>query len=162
MKEIQLSKTGKNRGKYVALVDDEDFEYLNQFRWHVSEFKNTMYASTIIIINNRKKNTYIHNLIMNCIWIDHKDNNGLNNQKSNLRLCTHKQNCTNRGSSINSSSKYKGVSVVKTRKSGWTSYVYFQGKKYYLGYFRNEIDAAKAHDKKAKELHGEFAHLNFP
>jgi len=93
--------------------------------------------------------------------VDHIDRDGLNNRKSNLRLCTNAENIRNAGKRGKGFSKYKGVSR-HTRGKKWTAVIQLNKKTYFLGYFENEIDAARAYDKKAKELHGQFACLNFP
>ena len=94
------------------------------------------------------------------LLVDHIDHNGLNNCRSNLRLSTMAQNVRNT-ISRGGSSKYKGVHWCKRSKK-WTGQICFNGKGHHLGGFRDEIEAAKAYDKRAKELHGEFACLNFP
>lgn len=93
--------------------------------------------------------------------VDHIDHNGLNNQKSNLRNCTHRQNAMNNSS--RGSSKYLGVSIVgRGRQKGMISAeIKMNYRKIHIGVFSTEIEAAKAYDKKAKELFGEFANLNF-
>lgn len=162
MKEIPLSCTRncKNRGKYVALVDDEDFEYLNQFKWHANKKKNTIYASRNAYVNNKKVCVYMQWDIIGRTNIDHVDLNGLNNQKCNLRACTHQQNSMNMAPRKNSFSKYKGVSWSKWANK-WRSKIGFNKKTIHLGYFKSELEAAKAYDNKAVELFGEFANINF-
>jgi hypothetical protein len=96
MKEIKLSQHGKNRGKYVALVDDEDYEYLNQWEWSVAIGCYTNYAARSI--RGKSCKIAMHRIIMNTpdnLTVDHKDHNGLNNQKSNLKNCTFKENKQN-------------------------------------------------------------------
>ena len=89
-----------------------------------------------------------------------KDGDGLNNQKANLRICTRSQNKMNGKSYKNSSSKYKGIWWVKKNKK-WRVRIRLNNKTIHLGYFKDETEAAKAYDSKAKELFGEFARLNF-
>ena len=95
MKEIKLSKNGwKYRGKYVALVDDADYEWLNEYNWKVMIRKHTNYAYRY----ENGKFIYIHRVIMTTpdnLEVDHLDCNGLNNQKHNLRNCTRKENHNN-------------------------------------------------------------------
>lgn len=160
MKEIPLSKEGKNRGKYVALVDDEDFERVNQFRWVADVNKNTVYAKRTNCVNGIKHGkTLMHNFITKFKKTDHADRNGLNNQGFNLRECTDSQNMMNRGPFKNKSSTYKGVSFNK-RYQKWSAEIVLNKKRTFLGYFIDEVVAAKIYNKKAKELFGEFAFLN--
>ena len=159
MKEIKLTH------EKVTLVDDEDFEYLNQWKWRASKNKKskTYYAQRDICIDNKRTTVFMHRIIMNPnkhMLIDHIDMNGLNNLKTNLRICNHSQNQCNRKSW--GLSKYLGVSIKKKR-----SIIYYQTlikvnkKSLYIGIFKSEIEAAKAYDKAAKEYHGEYANLNF-
>lgn len=92
--------------------------------------------------------------------VDHINGNPLDNRKVNLRVVTAQQNSFNTAAR-KFSSNYKGVSK-RNRRKPWEVNITHDGKDYYLGTFSNEDDAAKAYDKKAKELFGEFARLNFP
>ena len=95
------------------------------------------------------------------INVDHLDGDGLNNQRSNLRVCTDSQNGANRGKQKNNKSGYKGVHWNKKTKK-WAAQIQYHKKVLNLGYYSDIIEAAKAYDKKALELFGEFARLNFP
>ena len=111
----------------------------------------------------RKKTTMLrlHRAILNPPKekiIDHIDHNGLNNKRSNLRICTMAQNAANRRK-VKGSSNFKGVSWHK-RHQMWQAKIQ-RGKWSHLGYFNDELEAAKAYDKAAKDLWGEFAKLNF-
>jgi len=141
------------------MVDDEDFEYINQFRWNAYKKKNDTYYSSRYVgtINSKQVYVHMHCDIMGGKLIDHIDGNGLNNQRSNLRFCTKSQNSMNAKPYRNKTSKYKGVS----RAPGRTSFA-LAVNGMYIGSFRSEIEAAKAYDIKAKELFGQFARLNFP
>ena len=104
MKEIKL-----NHG-YVTLVDDEDFEYLNQWKWQLNKTGNCIYVDRITTTNKIRKVIKMHRLIMNTpkdMQVDHIDHNGLNNQKNNLRNCSVAQNRMNRKPS--GTTKYLGV-----------------------------------------------------
>lgn len=167
MKEIQLSKQGKNIGKYVALVDDEDYKRVNQFRWFVLNGRNTYYAARNITKCNGIKTIQLmhvfvlsHNTKYLIDNIDHEDHNGLNNQKQNIRNCSISQNAMNRIPENGCYSKFKGVVFDKISNKIKSS-IWINGKRIHIGYFTNETDAAKAYDIKAKELFGEFAYLNF-
>ena len=146
------------RGKF-ALVDSADYYRLAQFNWQAMAGNNTFYATG----RADGKATKMHRLIMDPpahLLVDHIDRNGLNNCRSNLRLCTIAQNSCN-AIPHGSSSKYKGVCWNK-RKKKWIARIRLSGKIYSLGYFTDEITAAKAYDKKAGQLHRQFACLNFP
>jgi hypothetical protein len=149
MKEIKLSQ-----GK-VALVDDEDYDYLNQWKWHtVFKSNNRMYAAHKSGIHS----TFMHRVIMNTPSnkiTDHIDHNGLNNQRSNLRVCTVAQNQMNK--KPYGVSKYLGVAFVKGK---FRSQIRGGGKYRYLGVFNDEKQAALAYNEAAKKYHGEFANLN--
>jgi len=149
MKEIQLT-----RGM-VALVDDEDYEYLNKWHWYVYKGYSTFYALSKI----KHKDLKMHRIIMNCpkdMQVDHKDGNGLNNQKGNLRICTNAQNQANRKSY--GKSKYLGVSY--NRNTYIQAYIGHNKRNIYLGVFKTEEEAAIAYNEAAIKLHGEFAKLN--
>lgn len=89
--------------------------------------------------------------------VDHVDGNGLNDQRENLRCCEHHQNLSNRGKNLNNTSGFKGVHLNKNR---WVAAIWSENKIYYLGRFKTKEEAAIIYNKKATELHGEFAKLN--
>ena len=92
---------------------------------------------------------------------DHINGDGLDNRKQNLRICTHAENLRNRRLGKNNTSGYKGVSWHKLHKL-WYAHISHNKKLMSLGYFKDKEEAAKAYDRKAIELFGEFAKLNFP
>ena len=147
-------------GKW-AIVDAADYEQLSEYRWCALEKGRSWYAKTL---NRNGTILSMHRLILNApkgLFVDHINHNGLDNRRENLRLCTRLQNSRNRLPSRGGTSKYKGVTRSKRRKK-FMAEIRVNQKKQYLGYFDSEIEAAKAYDKKAKELFGEFAYLNFP
>ena len=148
------------KGKY-AIVDLEDYEKLNQNKWRALRGPQTFYA----VRSEKGKTIYMHNQIMQPpqgFVVDHQNHCGLDNGRENLRLATLSQNnCNRRKKSAAASSKYKGV-CLKTQCNKYCAEIRCNGKKTFLGYFDNEIDAAKAYDAAAKKYHGDFAALNFP
>lgn len=146
------------KGRY-AIVDAADFERLNKYKWSAMVVGKKCYAYR----NDGRGCVLMHREIMNAPqgWVvDHRDGNGLNNCRKNLRICTPQQNVCNRAPRF-LTSRYKGVSWDKTRNK-WRAATSFKGKPIEIGRFDDEIEAAKAHDRKAWELFGEFAWLNFP
>lgn len=150
----------------VALVDDDTFEDLNAFRWYAYTKKTKRndgcwYAARKIRINGKWTCIHMHSQIMNSReCIDHIDNDGLNNQRDNLRFASSTQNHANNRKRINCSSIYKGVCFLKSRNKWLAQIMMFQKRKF-LGHFDSEEDAAKAYDLAAKKLFGDFAKLNF-
>ncbi len=160
MKLIELrGKHGSVIGNYTQ-VDDEDYEELNRYKWYTRKAPDTYY----VMRGYGTKEMSMHRIILNTInnnreiKIDHKDGNGLNNQKENLRICTHSQNMANRKKKENASSKYIGVS--KNPKSPYWMSKCTKNKKQYAKLHKSEIEAALWYNEKAKELHGEYARLN--
>lgn len=155
MKEIRLTKG------MVAIVDDHDFDLLNKLKWQAQKMKNNWYASTAIRENGKQKTVFMHRMIFSLsdktIWVDHKDHNGLNNSRSNLRLCNRSQNTANRRPNQNKTSKFLGVCRYKEK---WRAALKFNGKAYHLGDHLTEELAAKAYNEGAKKFHGEFANIN--
>jgi hypothetical protein len=151
MKEIPLTK-----GK-VAIVDDADYEYLSQFSW---SYDNQGYAITALY--RPKRMIRMHRMLMNPpreLQVDHINRNKLDNRKNNLRICSRAENRRNTPKNKNNTSGYKGV-FYHGQMDKWRAQINYKGKSIYLGLFDSKHEAAKAYNKKAKELHGEFAYLN--
>ncbi len=150
-----------------AQVDDEDYEYLNQWKWLAHKSYKTIYAERNVRIKGGKQVTIkMHRIIMNTdkgMLCDHKDHNGLNNVRSNLRNCTSTENQRNTSSKTGSSSKYLGVSKDESwnRKKQWRTSICVNKKRMFIGMFLTEVEAATAYDKVAKKYFKEFANLNF-
>lgn len=159
MKEIKLTK-----GLFVR-VDDEDFEYLNQWKWYAQKRNAGNVAARHCLINGKKHILAMHRFILGVedpnMFVDHIDHDILNNCRGNLRICTKAQNNCNVTSHKNTSSKYLGVTIdIRCKIKKWTAQVKHNGKIYYCGHFEKEEDAAMAYNLKAIELHGEFANPN--
>jgi hypothetical protein len=137
-----------------AIVDDEDYDKVVQYKWHIMANKagSHMYAATKL---------RMHRLVIDAppgIMVDHINGDTLDNRKSNLRLCTNSQNQQNTPSR-GGSSRYKGVSLQK--KSGkWIATFQYDGQRHYCGMWDSEEDAARAVDKKRGEVCGDFASKN--
>ncbi|MEN6335263.1 MAG: AP2 domain-containing protein [Phycisphaerales bacterium] len=147
-----------------AKVDPEDYVWLSQFRWCCKANRDTCYAIRHIQEHGRTKRIHMHRQIMNTpneMICDHKNHNGLDNRRLNLRNCTIEQNNANRRSSPHATSEFIGVSYCRKRDK-WVSSIKHHGRAKNLGQFDRPEDAARAHDKAAWETWGEYANLNFP
>ncbi len=137
----------------VALVDENDYPLVSQYRWHCIGD----YACTKV----RKTSVLMHVLIMGVKGIDHIDHDGLNNRRGNLRIATQSQNMANQRTQTRfTTSKYKGVTWA-VRQNRWKAQIQIDKRNNHLGYFTSEIEAATTYDTAAKEAWGEFAHPNF-
>jgi hypothetical protein len=155
MKLIPLTQ-----GKFTQ-VDDKNYDYLMQWKWYARKCGKAYYAARKEWIKDRKycATVYMHRVIMNTLEgqeVDHIDHNGLNNLEENMRNCIHTQNTFN--STPFGKSQYKGVWIKRGR---FHVDIGPNGSKIRLGPFSTEEEAARAYDKVAKELYGEFANLNF-
>lgn len=156
MKEIKLT-----RGKF-ALVDDDDYEELSKYSWCC--LKMGYAVRNIVITRGKQRMIYMHRAIMKTpegMDVDHIDGNGLNNQKYNLRNCTHSENGANHKYEPYGISGFYGVGWSnKDRK--WRARIEVGGRQITIGYFNDLVDAARARDAFAISARGEFATLNFP
>ena len=147
-----------------ALVDDDVYEELNKHNWYSGGSKQHPYARRSKTINGKKINIVMHRVIMGDPKgkeIDHKDHNTLNNQRSNLRICTRVQNSINTRTLSNNKSGYKGVIYAKAcTNRPWACSIGYRGKNIYGGAFPTKELAAAKYNELAKKYYGEFAYLN--
>jgi len=157
-----------NSVKYPGLeciVDDEDYDELIKYNWHPKIYlkDNVCYAA----MWNHGHPITMHIFIMkyhehniNNQDIDHKDHNGLNNKKENIRLCSHSTNQQNaRKTGKQTSSKFKGV-YFHSKRMKYHAKIRLNRKVFFIGSFDNEIEAALAYNQKAIEMFGNFVCLN--
>jgi hypothetical protein len=144
-------------------VDPEEYEQLARHKWCAVKYGQGFYAARTVTIGKKKRHVHMHREIIKaedgkiCDHINHK---GLDNRKANLRQVSRVENIWNTRKRKGSSSKYKGVSWFK-RQNKWQARIQANGRKIFLGSYKNEIDAAKTYDRAARKYHGEFAALNF-
>jgi hypothetical protein len=182
-KAQELIIESKKHGAHTVLLDKEDWDKVSQYKW----FLNRAHTGKLYVRANIdhpdggtlmrkiggkeyecKKQTTIalHQIIANTpkgMYTDHKNGDTLDNRKENLRICTNAQNCWNRGKNKNNSHGYKGIKFDGRRRlAPWQAYIGYHGKRIYIGNYATAEEAARAYDKKAIELYGEYAVLNFP
>lgn len=151
MREVPLT-----RG-YVALVDDADYELVIQCQWSARPSGRTVYAQRRLGDTTQS----LHTLLTGWSYVDHRNGDGLDNQRDNLRESTHAQNMYNKRLYTNSACGFKGVTLRK-RDGRWQAQIQCAKKHYHLGYHDTAEAAARAYDLAARKLFGEFAHINFP
>lgn len=151
------------KGKY-ALVDEEDYEAVNQYNWYTqfTKVKDIFYAHKR---HRESKTGFIpmHRFLLGIsdseIFVDHINHNGLDNRRANLRACSNQQNCQNRRPIDGTTSIYSGVSFDKAR-GRWVATINKNKKTVLIGTFGSEQEAAQCRDRFAKKHYGEFANLN--
>ena len=152
-----------------AIVDDEDFDWLNKWKWYAAydAKRDRWCAQRFEGGRSNRKCIKMHRQILNAYKgevVDHKDKNALNNTIQNLRKCSNEENLHNTKGKCSRKSKYKGVHRINRNyqlKLPWVAEIAVNKHHIHLGYFASEIEAAHAYDKAAIRYHGEFACLNF-
>ena len=154
-------------GGRVAIIDDAD-AHLAAHRWRAWHPKHACpdrwYAVRTRSRTDGDEMVFLHREVLyvpDGMEVDHVDRDGLNCRRDNLRAATHAQNLHNRGRQKNSRSGLKGVHWAR-RERKWVAQIAVNGRRVFLGYHATAEEAARAYDAMAKDLHGEFAHLNFP
>lgn len=161
MKEIPLRDKNGNVTA-LTLVDDEDYETLNRWRWYLQKNGYVVRKAYDNTKKSKLKTVYMHRQIMNADMgeeLDHIDCNKLNNQKTNLRLATRKTNAFNRGKKADNKSGYKGVYLEK-RTGKYYAQIKYEDKITHLGTYETKESAAAAYNEAAKQYHGEYANIN--
>ena len=145
---------------YVAIVDDEDFDYLVQYSWYAKKAsgrKGSQYYA------QNWKLGKMHRFIMKCpkgMQVDHINHNPMDNRKSNLRICTLKENLYNRRRKPHPKTNSRYLGVFPSGKK-WVASIGVNYKKIHIGTFTTADDAAKAYDREARKHFGQYANLNF-
>lgn len=144
----------------VAIVDMSDYDWLSHWNWSAHRCDDKWYALRYIRLGKSDYGyLYMHRAILEApdsLQVDHRNRNGLDNRRENLRLATHSQNLWNRGDYINNTSGHKGVYWSK-EKGKFYARITVNGKVKNLGYFLLLDDAANARDAAVREFHGDFA-----
>lgn len=145
------------------MVDDEDYDFLNQWKWQAGiTLDRNIYAQRTQRINGIRKQVAMHRVLMKVTKsesIDHIDRNGLNNQKANLRIADISQNGANSSRSKNNTSGFKGVTWHNAAKK-WMAQIEVNRHHSYLGLYDDPKEAASVYDRKALEAWGEFSATN--
>ena len=156
--EFFFFKRDRSLHEKPFIVDLSDFDTVRSYRWCLQRGK---YAYN-------PKVGLLHRFLLEAgkdVFVDHKDRNGLNNCRSNLRLCNGTENLGNSKIPKTNTTGFKGVYTTtnskKPRKQPFMSKIQFQNKHIHIGYYMTAEEAARAYDKKARELFGEFARTNF-
>lgn len=145
--------------KPLAQIDDADWPLIASYRWYAAFQDGRWYAVALPLGgNSRRTKIRMHNLILGTKPVDHRDGNGLNSRRSNLRRCNDVLNQQNTGSR-GGTSQFKGVAWY-ARYGKWRVAFRWQGRNYFVGYFEDEIEAALAYNRAILPLVGEFARLN--
>lgn len=150
----------KDGTEHVVMVDDTDYDEVMKYKWYVYKSKETYYVRG----RQAKKQVHLHRYLLGLtnpkIQIDHRDHNGLNNQRDNLRIATNQQNQFNRQKTklikgMTPTSLYKGVSWKKSHKK-WYAQIQTNGKTKHIGLFTDEYEAHLAYNSAAEKIQGEY------
>jgi AP2 domain/HNH endonuclease len=154
-KTVVLTIEGIRDRTYHCFLDVADYPLIKNYRWSVDKGLHTFYARCI------SKRISMHRLLVpGATDVDHRDGNGLNNRRNNLRPASRSQNSGNARPRRGGTSKYKGVTL--TPAGAWEARISPNGKTVRLGTFKSQTEAARAYDAASLKYFGEFARLNFP
>jgi len=148
------------------MVDDVDYDFLIKHKWHAYKHRDTFYAKRHIWVNGIRTEQGMHREILHLshrdgVEVDHINRDGLDNQRSNLRITTHGLNRHNSKKNTNNISGYRGVHWCNSTKK-WVAMIAINRKQKTIGRYRSVISAAEAYDQEAVKYYGSEAILNFP
>jgi len=168
MRPRKIRKIGKfayvplTRG-YIARIDATDIDLVKDYSWFAAVTKRTVYAArTARKADGKPGMILMHRVILDTSTsqqVDHKNHDGLNNTRSNLRECTNVENTHNQRKPLNNTSGFKGVSWSKTNQK-WFAQIQVSNKTRYLGQFDTPKEAHYAYCQASQELHGNYGHTN--
>lgn len=163
---VEIPLGGKKAAGRAAKIDVDDYELVSKHNWFAKEDPNSgLYAATNVPVRDggpyRQRTLRMHRLLSDHKVVDHANNDGLDNRRSNLREGADGKNAKNRRPNRRGSSGYRGVCWFKGTGK-WRAYIMCDGKRFHLGYFEDKDEAARTYDAKAVELYGKYAYLNFP
>lgn len=160
---VKIFNTSKH-GTHCISLNEKGLWLYQSYKWRVNKDRGTFYLRRSKVIKGKNQKIQFHRQLLNLndkkLVVDHINGNGLDNRFENLRICTPAENTRNQKIRPKGLSKYKGVTWDKNRRC-WKACMTYLCKTVNLGRFKIEEDAARAYDKKAKELFSEFAQLNF-
>ena len=161
--DVEMSKTIPLSQSKFALIDDEDYERVIAYNWYAHRRSASQKFDVMCNVGGRLNHKIIklHRFITNApqgMDVDHINGDPLDNRKTNLRVCTRSENLQNSAKHKDNMSGFKGVSKHKNK---WVAQIMNNGTKVKIGLFSTPEEAARAYDKKAIELFGEFANINF-
>lgn len=156
MREISLRNS-----TLVALVDDGDYERVARYRWRAHCHHGNWYAVRSLGRLTIRMHRFILELNNPKVQVDHKNGDGLDNTRENIRIATVAQNQYNQKRRKDNPSGYKGVNRQQ-RSDKWRARIKVSGRMVQLGVFVTPEEAARAYDQRASELWGDYARLNFP
>lgn len=157
---VQIPLRSRKYVGFFATVDKEDYPLVSQYVWNVNKGRKTYYAITYF--DGGTRGVFMHRMILNTPLdkdTDHWDGNGLNNVRSNLREATRTQNNANRTRLTMNTTGFRGVFRSGNR---WRAQIQYDHAAHHLGCYGTREEAARAYDVAARQVHGEYAALNFP
>lgn len=160
MPDLRMIPLGKT--EQFAIVDAADFEFLSRWKWALNRNSTNLYAKRTTYADGKYGTVFMHRAIMKAgkgIEVDHRDGCGLNNSRSNLRICSRAQNSRNRR--MHRGGEFKGVRLTPST-GRYRATIVLMGEHFHIGYFAEAVDAATAYNFRAGELFGEFARFNIP